>query len=219
VSAKLSCLIASLICALVCACAGTAPTKAPPKDIALVLSAGGAPSDLPPDVQALMNALQGPTPESTESWLTFSDLHEAAVVNAQRLEECSRYYECDGLIVVKPNGKYALAPLRTDFQSDHTRPDTRSVPLGWVIAADEHSHPCLPDYVTSVFSPTDMIGYLISDQIGFMVDLCTGDVHEFLPGKTKVNETQVAPGIWLSGGKVIGNVGPAKPTLTEGITR
>ena len=213
-SAKLSYLIASLICALVCACACT-PTPKPPQSALAI----GVPGDIPPDVQALIAALQGPTPESTESWLTFSDLHQAAVVNAQRLEECSRYYECSGSIIVKPNGKFALGPLHTDFQSDHVSIDHSAVPTGWEIAADEHSHPCLPGYATALFSPQDMIGALISNTTGFMVDLCTGDVHEFLPGKTKVNETQVEPGIGLSGGKVIGNVGPAKPTLTEGITR
>lgn len=150
--------------------------------------------------------------QTTDNWKRYDTLHEAAVHAAVRLEECSHFYECAGLIVQKPGEKsFIVGPVHTSYQSSHVAIQDEDLPQGWKIAADVHSHPCLPGYVTAVFSPTDLIGALMSRTTSFMVDLCTGDVHEFIPGVTRVDETKMEDeDVYLTGGKIVGHVAAFK---------
>jgi hypothetical protein len=148
----------------------------------------------------------------------FDTLHEAVMYNAYRLEACSHYYECSGFIMVDPKGQFVVAPVRTDYQSDHVRIKDDTGPDGWVVAADFHSHPCLPRHFPGLFSPQDMISAITTRTIMYMVDLCTGDVHEFIPGVTKPDDVAVED-IWLSAGKVVGKAlaFPFQPVASEGV--
>jgi hypothetical protein len=107
-----------------------------------------------------------------------------------------------------PEGKFALGPVRTDYVSDHVGINRR-IPEGWTVAADMHSHPCVPNGRTDVFSESDLITGITTRTVGYMVDLCTGDVHEFVPGE-RVDEIEIDTGLFLTGGKIIGHV-PAFP--------
>lgn len=143
----------------------------------------------------------------------FETLHEAAIYASIRLEACSHYYECSGVITQGPDGKYVNSPVRTDYASDSVR-IYRRAPTGYRIVADIHSHPCIPNTHGGVFSDSDIITSITSRTVGYMVDLCTGDVHEFLPGRTRVDEVEVGADQFLTGGKTIGHV-PAYPNDTK----
>ncbi len=165
------------------------------------------PDDLPPEVSALMALLK---PQSTSEWRRFDTLREAAIYAAERLEKCSHYYECSGFIDIDPQGKFAVGPVRTDYASDNVRVIDSIGPSDWKSAAGIHSHPCLPEHEPSFFSPEDMIGAITSRIPQYMVDLCTGDVHEFLPGITKPDETLTNEGIYMTHGNIVGHVNAYK---------
>lgn len=175
------------------------------------------PSDLPPELLAL---LEGTKPVSTAAWPRFDTRRAAALYAAARLEKCSHYYECSGVIVVDPKGKFTVGPVRTDYGSDHVRITNEGVPSDWDIAADFHSHPCVPHHLTSVFSSEDIMGAIMTRTTSYMVDLCTGNVHEFVPGTSKPDTTKIdGQDRWLTGGSIIGQVAafPAAPLAVEGI--
>ena len=148
----------------------------------------------------------------------FDTLHEAVMYSAYRLEACSHYYECSGFIMIDQNGKFTVSPVRTDYESDHVQIKDGAGPTGWVVAADLHSHPCLPRHFPGLFSPQDMMMALTTRTIMYMVDLCTGDVHEFIPGVTKPDEVPVDD-IWLSAGNIVGHTVAWRlaPIANEGI--
>jgi hypothetical protein len=148
----------------------------------------------------------------------FETLHEAAMFGAQRLEDCSHYYECSAAIATDRAGKFVVGPVRTDYAGDHVGVDA-SVPSKWKLVGDIHSHPCVPDHVSAMFSPQDLSGMIVHRLTGYMVDLCTGKVHEFIPDVTKPDETLVDDEVWLTEGNIIGQVAafPSEPSAHEGI--
>lgn len=166
----------------------------------------GLPGDNPPIPPEAFPAIQYFKQHSALNWKKFDSLREAAIYGAQRLEQCSQYYECSGFIVTNKDGKFLMSPVRTDYASDHVHVTERN-PTETKRVADIHSHPCVPEHVTNKFSPEDMIGAITSRTTAYIVDLCTGDVHEFLPGVTKPDEEYDEDAeIWMSGGTVIGHV-------------
>lgn len=163
-------------------------------------------TDNPPIPDAAWPAIQYFKQNSTISWRKFDTLHEAAVYGAERLEKCSRYYECSGYIVTDKDGKFLMSPVRTDYASDHVRVSEKK-PDGTTRVADIHSHPCVPEHVTGKFSPEDMIESITTRTTAYMVDQCTGDVHEFVPGVSKPDDVYDSDAeLWLSAGNIIGKV-------------
>lgn len=148
-------------------------------------------------------------PRSTAEWRRFDSLDAAALYAAARLERCSHYYECSGLIVVDPKGKFTVGPVRTDYSSDSVGMSASGVPADWEKAAAVHSHPCVPRHYTYLFSPQDVMGAIGERIINFMVDVCSGAVHKFDPQSDRPDVTKV-DGIWMTGGRIIGYV-PAFP--------
>jgi hypothetical protein len=173
---------------------------------------------LPPSVQAAIAAFEHA--HSTSEWRRFDTLHEAAVWGADRLERCSHYYECSGYVVVDPHGKYAVGPVRTDYIADAVQIHDQDAPADWTVAADLHSHPCVPRHDTGLFSGPDIEGAYATRTTQFMLDMCTGDVHEFIPGLTVPNDVKDHDGDrWLTAGLVIGHVAAFKdePIANEGL--
>ncbi len=177
--------------------------------------------DAPPPSPELLALIQLLTPRSTSEWRRFDTLHAAAIYAAMRLENCSHYYECSGFITVDPkDNKFVVSPVRTDYHSDSVRVDDETNPSDWKVVADFHSHPCVPHHYTGLFSGEDMIGAMMTRTTAYMVDLCTGDVHEFIPGVTKVDDVPIGEGgEFLSAGKIIGHVAayPNDPVAHEGL--
>lgn len=150
---------------------------------------------------------------------TFNTLVEAGVHGIARAYQCSRNYECGGIIASNQAGKFVVFPVKSDYASDHVGIDT-DTPDGYIVVATYHTHPCISRYVTQVFSPADIMNSLLGEQIGFMGDLCTGKVHEFDPNVDKPNTEQVESNLWLTQGRIVGQIKltePIKITADEGI--
>lgn len=166
----------------------------------------------------VVQVVRADVPHSTSEYKHFATLHDAVMYAADRLERCSHFYECYGVIARDPLGKFVVSGVHTDYASDHVG-GNHEVPTGWTFAADIHSHPCILHHATGLFSPQDMMGSVLTRAPhSYMVDMCTGDVHEFTPGETKMDEVAV-DNIWLSPGKIVGHVAAFKnePLAHEGI--
>ena len=179
-----------------------------------------APDAPPPSAEILALIAQFTAAHSTSEWKRFEHLRQAAMYAADRLEKCSHYYECSGYIVLDPSKKFVVSPVRTDYNSDSVRVDDEDAPSDWKVVADFHSHPCVPHHYTELFSGEDMMGAILGRKIAYMVDLCSGNVHEFLPGIDKPDMVPVHDGTeWLSAGTIIGHVAAFKDdaTANEGL--
>jgi hypothetical protein len=60
-----------------------------------------------------------------------------------------------------------------------------------------------------------MIGNMISKDVGFMGDLCTGKIHMFDPEVDKPNTVQVEPGVWLTEGRIVGQLKLTEPIKVQ----
>ena len=151
----------------------------------------------------------------------YDSLHEAAVAAAVKLYACSHYYECSTAIAKDQHGKFVVRPYLSSNDAGDNTEMSHGVPEGFELAADIHSHPCLPDtHEVSFFSPADVIEYIASRTTGYMLDECTGEVHEFIPGVTVPNETEMPgnPGTYSTHGLIIGKI-PVEGKSVEANTR
>jgi hypothetical protein len=138
----------------------------------------------------------------------YDTLEEAGVHGVLRAYECSHAYECGGPIAMRPDGKFVVGPVKSTYSGDSVEL-SHGVPAGWILVADYHTHPCNnTSHAVSFFSPQDIAGYELRKIVGFMGDLCTGDVHEFRPGVDSPNGDPIPgePGYWLSHGRVVGQI-------------
>jgi proteasome lid subunit RPN8/RPN11 len=160
-----------------------------------------AQTGLPPELAKLLN-VNDPT-----DWHRFATKKEAVLYAAARLVKCSTHYECAGTIAKDSDGRFVAVPVWTNYQSDHVEIHSR-VPVGFSVVAMIHSHPCLPGYETGFYSPQDLMASILVRTPSYMVDLCTGDVHQFLPGTDRPDDVQPeGEQIYMSAGTIIGNVG------------
>lgn len=91
---------------------------------------------------------------------------------------------------------------------------------GYKFVADYHTHVCDAHYYPQYFSPSDVAGNKHIHDIGFMADLCNGNVHEFNPAKDVSNDVSVegiddasgeATVAHITGGRIVGHF-PVTPT-------
>lgn len=135
----------------------------------------------------------------------YDTLEEAAVHAEARAYVCSHYYECGGTIAQRPDGRYVVGPVSSDYHGDDMMIH-HGVPAGWKLVADFHTHPCLPDsHLPGYFSPQDTMENIAKRITGFVLDQCTGKVHEFDPLTMKPDAEQVE-GYYLTAGRVIGQI-------------
>lgn len=103
-------------------------------------------------------------------------------------------------------------------------PEKQRVP-GDTLVALYHTHPCKPrEYFPQYFSPQDLISAFFWHVPTFMLDECTGDVHEFDPAVDKARDTGVLVVIKqkngrprrvrLPAGRIVGNIGDRGPDLS-----
>ncbi|HTS55226.1 MAG TPA: hypothetical protein VMH26_18305 [Burkholderiales bacterium] len=143
---------------------------------------------------------------SPDSLPAYDTLEEAAMQAALRLYRCSHAYECGAPIGRRPDGKFVVGPASSNYAGDNTGIG-HSVPEGWTLAADIHTHPCLPDsHAPNYFSPEDYSDNLSRKIPGFMVNLCDGKIHEYIPGVTPIDELVESVGIYTTQGKIIGTI-------------
>lgn len=139
---------------------------------------------------------------------TYDTLEEAAVHAIERAYKCSHAYECGGALAQRPDGKFVVGPVHSSYSGDSVDIND-SVPPGWTLVGDYHTHPCNSDsHYNAYFSPEDMGGVTMRHITGIMGDLCTGKVHEFTPGKDLPNNEQPNPlkPIWLTQGRIVGQI-------------
>lgn len=138
----------------------------------------------------------------------YDTLEEAGVHAIARAYQCSHAYECGGPIAQRPDGKFVVGPVYSSYLGDSLEMH-HGVPPGWKLVADYHTHPCLPQHHdVPYFSPQDLEGYLSERLPGFMGDLCTGNVHEFVPGKDAPDNEEPPndPGVHLTQGRIVGHI-------------
>ena len=160
----------------------------------------------PIEIQSLVDVVLN---DKLNSLPGYDTLEEAGVQASQRAANCSHYYECGGIIALRPSDhKYVVGPVQSSRSGDSVHFE-RNAPLGWKVVANYHSHPCLPDtHYVDFFSPEDLMGDTMNKEPGFMVNLCTGDVHEFDPSRDSPNDTLVGDeGIYSTHGRTVGNIG------------
>lgn len=90
-----------------------------------------------------------------------------------------------------------------------------------VLLGTFHIHLCMPGYYHAYFSTTDVITAIFSGVPEFMLDECTGEVHEFDPHKDRVRDTGIDATICgpngealhrhLPSGRIIGNIHETLP--------
>lgn len=90
-----------------------------------------------------------------------------------------------------------------------------------VLLGTYHIHLCLNGYYHAYFSTADVMTAIFSGVPEFMLDECTGEVHEFDPHKDKVRDTGIDGFIGgpncerlarhLPSGRIVGNINEVEP--------
>jgi hypothetical protein len=145
-------------------------------------------------------------PEMMGKLHSFPTLREAGMYGIQRSYQCSHYYECGGVIAQGPDGRFIVGVTRTNFKGDSVAL-THIAPPGYKVVADFHTHPCLPvSHYAHYFSPEDTANDTFNHVIGFLGDLCTGEVHEYDPSTMAPGDTQLEDDVFSTAGKIIGKI-------------
>jgi hypothetical protein len=130
-------------------------------------------------------------------------------------------------ILIRRNGElgYSVFP-RTLKKVDAVEMDPPKLKAsGDMLVALYHTHPCSPrEYFPQYYSPQDLISAFFWRVPAFILDECTGDVHEFDPGIDQVSDSGVVVDIQtksgrtrhvrLPAGRVVGNIGNQGPDLS-----
>ena len=130
-------------------------------------------------------------------------------------------------ILIRRDGQlgYTLSP-RTLKKVDAVEMDpAKQQAPGDMLVALYHTHPCKPrEYFPQYYSPQDLISAFFYHVPTFILDECTGDVHEFDPAIDRVSDTGVVVQIQtksgrtrhvrLPAGRVVGNIGDQGPDLS-----
>jgi hypothetical protein len=135
-------------------------------------------------------------------------------------------WEYSGILEVH-NGEivYTVAP-RTLKMVDAVEMDADKLHTpGNVLVGLYHTHPCKPDeYFSQYFSPQDLVSAFYYHVPSFILDECTGEVHEFDPMHDRAADTGTVVKVirkdgkrlWvrLPSGKVVGDIGDEGPDLS-----
>ena len=130
-------------------------------------------------------------------------------------------------ILIRRDGElgYSAFP-RTLKQVDSVEMDpSKQQAPGDMLVALYHTHPCNPrDYFPQYFSPQDLISAFFWHVPTFILDECTGEVHEFDPALDRVSDSGVvvevrtksgrSRRVRLPAGRIVGNIGDRGPDLS-----
>jgi hypothetical protein len=121
----------------------------------------------------------------------YDTLDEAGIAGIEQSYVRSQFYEFGGVIVKTTNGKYRISVPETDYAGDSVQISARFHMdyAGYFTVADYHTHTCLPySHFPAAFSDADVRINTHDGSIGYMGNLCTGDVLRFVPGVTPENK-------------------------------
>ena len=173
------------------------------------------------------SAAMRPTAEQAAAFQT--DSIQGTAVRALRWAFYARNgyrWEYSG-ILIRRNGQlgYSAFP-RTLKKVDAVEMDpSKQQAPGDMLVALYHTHPCNPrDYFPQYYSPQDLISAFFWHVPTFILDECTGEVHEFDPVLDRVSDTGVVVDIQtksgrtrhvrLPAGRIVGNIGDRGPDLS-----
>jgi proteasome lid subunit RPN8/RPN11 len=130
-------------------------------------------------------------------------------------------------ILVRRDGQLTYTPSRTLKMVDAVEMDAdKQLVRGDVLVGLYHTHPCKPEeYFPQYFSPQDLVSAFYWHVPTFMLDECTGEVHEFDPNQDKAFDTGIVVKVmrkdgtrtWLRlpTGRIVGDIGDQGPDLSE----
>ncbi|GEM_PF-1254703 len=135
-------------------------------------------------------------------------------------------WEYSGILIIRDGQLGYSAFPRTLKKVDAVEmdPEKQRAP-GDTLVALYHTHPCKPrEYFPQYFSPQDLVSAFFWHVPTFILDECTGDVHEFDPTLDRARDTGVAVVIRLKNGRsrrvrlpagrIVGNIGDRGPDLS-----
>lgn len=137
-------------------------------------------------------------------------------------EPNGKIFEHGGMIVANQGTLRFIEPYPDNDQPDGVYTTDRKMLLsGDSLVGTYHTHPCMKDYYHQYFSRSDVIVAMFSGVPAFMLDECTGDVHEFFTAVDEVRDTGddlpvrgpkcVKVMMHLPLGRVVGNIGESAP--------
>lgn len=135
-------------------------------------------------------------------------------------------WEYSGILVLHNGEIMNNAFPRTLKKVDAVPMDAeRQINPGDKLVAIYHTHPCKSkQYFSQYYSPQDLISAYYYNVPSFILDECTGDVHEFDPAVDHARQSGIAVNILrrdgtprlvhLPAGRIVGNVGDHGPDLS-----
>ncbi len=112
----------------------------------------------------------------------FDTIQEAAIAGVALSYQRSNAYEFAGTIYRTPSGKFRISDPDTDYSGDSVELDFKNDYDTYKLAGWYHTHPCLPySHWVNAFSDNDTNTSLRRDVPGYMGDLCSGAVRQFVP--------------------------------------
>ena len=146
------------------------------------------------------------------------ELQQAAVQAIKHIEEqpSGEIWEYGGIIVMH-DGQYQYTTPKTTEHIDAVTIDVPYLLLpGDTLAGVYHSHPCYKGYLSGYYSYPDLFQAFFFKVPSFILDECTGDVHEFAPsvddphatGRVLSVESNTCKpiNIHLPSGRIVGNI-------------
>jgi hypothetical protein len=161
---------------------------------------------------------------------TTGDALESAAVHALRwafYAPNGYRWEYSGILVLRDGEVMNNAFPRTLKRLDAVPMNaTEELTPGDTLVGLYHTHPCKSkQFLSGYYSPQDLISVFYYHVPSFILDECTGDVHEFDPLADQVRSsgrivkiTQLNGSsrvVHLPAGRVVGNIGDRGPDLSE----
>lgn len=135
-------------------------------------------------------------------------------------------WEYSGILVIH-DGQLRYSPSPSTLkQVDAVEMDVEKQRIpGDILVGLYHTHPCKPDeYFPQYFSPQDLVSAFFWHVPTFILDECTGEVHEFDPLRDRAFDTGTVVRVlrkdgtrtWvrLPAGRVVGDIGDQGPDLS-----
>ena len=135
-------------------------------------------------------------------------------------------WEYSGILVTH-EGQFAYSPFPKTLQkvdAVEMNVESQRAP-GDVLVGLYHTHPCKSqEYFPQYFSPQDLVSAFFYHVPSFILDECTGEVHEFDPLHDRASDTGTLVSVlrkdgthkWqrLPAGRVVGDIGDRGPDLS-----
>ena len=135
-------------------------------------------------------------------------------------------WEYSGILVLRDGHIMNNAFPRTLKKVDAVAMDAdKQLTPGDILVGLYHTHPCkTKEYFSEYYSPQDLISVYFYNVPSFILDECTGDVHEFDPAVDHARDSGTAVTVLrhdgtprvvhLPAGRIVGNVGDRGPDLS-----